>query len=96
MDLGTYGVILWGAPLALPFSSPYTTHTHQRGVQQHPELSVGSNADGVEVRSVGNSPVLQETYLIEAFNLKVIRKFCGEGEEVVDGWRVIFVRHGNV
>lgn len=43
----------------------------QRGVQEHPELSVGSNADGVEVRSVGNSPVLQETYLIEAFNLKV-------------------------
>lgn len=39
-------------------------------MQEHPELSVGSNADGVEVRSVGNSPVLQETYLIEAFNLK--------------------------
>jgi hypothetical protein len=43
----------------------------QRGVREHPELSVGSTTDGIEVRSVGNSPVLQETYLVEAFNLKV-------------------------
>lgn len=49
----------------------YITEIIDRGVQEHPELSVGSNADGIEVRSVGNSPVLQETYLIEAFNLKV-------------------------
>jgi len=49
----------------------YITEIIERGVQEHPELSVGSNADGVEVRSVGNSPVLQDTYLIEAFNLKV-------------------------
>ena len=48
-----------------------TTEIIDRGVQEPPELSVGSNADGIEVRSVGNSPVLQETYLIEAFNLKV-------------------------
>eukprot|EP00624_Nannochloropsis_granulata_P006958 evm.model.NODE_5589_length_28864_cov_20.848082.6 len=48
----------------------YITEIIDRGVQEHPELSVGSNADGIEVRSVGNSPVLQETYLIEAFNLK--------------------------
>lgn len=34
------------------------------------ELSVGSNTDGIEVRSVGNSSVLRETALIEAFNLK--------------------------
>jgi tetratricopeptide repeat protein 30 len=40
-------------------------------VREHPELSVGSNTDGIEVRSVGNSPVLQETFLVEAFNLKV-------------------------
>jgi tetratricopeptide repeat protein 30 len=52
----------------------YITEIIDRGVQEHPELSVGSNADGIEVRSVGNSPVLQETYLIEAFNLKV--RFC--------------------
>jgi hypothetical protein len=34
------------------------------------ELSVGSNTEGIEVRSVGNSAALQETALIEAFNLK--------------------------
>jgi len=42
----------------------------ERGVREHPELSVGSNTDGIEVRSVGNSQVLKETALIEAFNLK--------------------------
>lgn len=40
-------------------------------MREHPELSVGSNTDGIEVRSVGNSSVLQETFLVEAFNLKV-------------------------
>lgn len=42
----------------------------ERGVREHPELSVGSNTDGVEVRSVGNSQTLKDTALIEAFNLK--------------------------
>jgi len=42
----------------------------ERGVREHPELSVGSNTDGIDVRSVGNSSVLQETCLVEAFNLK--------------------------
>eukprot|EP00937_MAST-01D_sp_MAST-1D-sp2_P001215 g1215.t1 len=42
----------------------------ERGVREHPELSVGSNTDGIDVRSVGNSAVLKETALIEAFNLK--------------------------
>eukprot|EP00736_Rhodelphis_marinus_P009329 Rmarinus@m.30146 len=41
-----------------------------RGVREHPELSVGSNTDGIEVRSVGNSLLLKETALVEAFNLK--------------------------
>jgi len=41
-----------------------------RGVKEHPELSVGSNTDGIDVRSVGNSMVLQGTRLVEAFNLK--------------------------
>ena len=40
-------------------------------MREHPELSVGSNTDGIEVRSVGNTPILRETALIEAFNLKV-------------------------
>jgi len=42
----------------------------ERGVREHPELSVGSNADGVDVHSVGNTQVLRDTSLIEAFNLK--------------------------
>lgn len=47
----------------------------ERGVRNHPELSVGSATDGVEVRSVGNTPVLRETALIEAFNLKAAIEF---------------------
>ncbi len=47
----------------------------ERGVREHPELSVGSNVDGVDVRSVGNSQVLRETALIEAFNLKAAIEF---------------------
>jgi len=27
----------------------------ERGVREHPELGVGSNAEGIEVKSVGNS-----------------------------------------
>jgi len=42
----------------------------EKGVREHPELSVGSNTDGIDVRSVGNSTVLRETALVEAFNLK--------------------------
>lgn len=42
----------------------------ERGVREHPELSVGSQTEGVDVRSVGNSMVLEETALVEAFNLK--------------------------
>lgn len=34
------------------------------------ELGIGSNAEGIEVRSVGNTLTLRETALIEAFNLK--------------------------
>lgn len=42
----------------------------EKGVREHPELGVGSNAEGVEVKSVGNTQTLKETALIEAFNLK--------------------------
>lgn len=47
----------------------------ERGVREHPELSVGSNTEQLDVRSVGNSQVLQETALIEAFNLKAAIEF---------------------
>jgi tetratricopeptide repeat protein 30 len=42
----------------------------EKGIREHPELSVGSNTDGFDVRSVGNSQTLKETALVEAFNLK--------------------------
>jgi len=42
----------------------------EKGIKEHPELSVGMATEGIEVRSVGNSQVLHETYLVEAFNLK--------------------------
>uniref|UniRef100_A0A8C9TFG4 Tetratricopeptide repeat protein 30 n=1 Tax=Scleropages formosus TaxID=113540 RepID=A0A8C9TFG4_SCLFO len=41
-----------------------------RGIRDHPELSVGMTTEGIDVRSVGNTLVLHETALIEAFNLK--------------------------
>ena len=47
----------------------------ERGVREHPELSVGSQTEGIDVRSVGNSLVLKETALIEAFNLKAAIEF---------------------
>lgn len=34
------------------------------------ELSIGMTTEGIDVRSVGNTLVLHETALIEAFNLK--------------------------
>ncbi|TPX62634.1 hypothetical protein PhCBS80983_g00262 [Powellomyces hirtus] len=42
----------------------------EKGIRNHPELSVGMATEGIEVRSVGNSQLLHETYLVEAFNLK--------------------------
>lgn len=53
----------------------YIAEIIEKGVRNHPELSVGSNTDGIEVRSVGNSAILKETCLIEAFNLKATIEF---------------------
>jgi tetratricopeptide repeat protein 30 len=36
-------------------SLKYIAEIIERGVREHPELGVGSNADGIEVKSVGNS-----------------------------------------
>ncbi|RYG52578.1 hypothetical protein EON66_09630 [archaeon] len=44
-------------------------------MRNHPELSVGSATDGVEVRSVGNTQTLRDTALVEAFNLKAAIEF---------------------
>ncbi|KAI9005879.1 hypothetical protein BC832DRAFT_455049 [Gaertneriomyces semiglobifer] len=48
----------------------YIADIIERGIKEHPELGVGMATEGMEVRSVGNSQVLHETYLVEAFNLK--------------------------
>ena len=45
------------------------------GIREHPELGVGSATEGIEVRSVGNTQKLQESFLIEAFNLKAAIEF---------------------
>jgi tetratricopeptide repeat protein 30 len=47
----------------------------EKGVREHPELGVGSNSEGVEVKSVGNTQTLRETAVIEAFNLKAAIEF---------------------
>jgi len=60
----------------------YIADIIDRGIRHHPELSVGSNSEGTEARSVGNSTVLKETALIEAFNLKAAIEYQLQG---VDG-----------
>ncbi|XP_071743684.1 intraflagellar transport protein 70A isoform X2 [Lepeophtheirus salmonis] len=47
----------------------------EKGIREHPELSVGMQTEGIEVRSVGNTLTLHETALIEAFNLKAAIEF---------------------
>ncbi|KAL1493920.1 hypothetical protein ABEB36_009600 [Hypothenemus hampei] len=42
----------------------------EKGIRDHPELSIGMQTEGIEVRSVGNTLTLHETSLTEAFNLK--------------------------
>ncbi|XP_014607849.1 PREDICTED: tetratricopeptide repeat protein 30A isoform X3 [Polistes canadensis] len=42
----------------------------EQGIREHPELGVGMATEGIEVRSVGNTLILHETALTEAFNLK--------------------------
>ncbi|ESL07041.1 hypothetical protein TRSC58_05276 [Trypanosoma rangeli SC58] len=47
----------------------------ERGIHEHPELNIGSNTEGNEARSVGNTQLLKETALVEAFNLKTAIEF---------------------
>lgn len=61
----------------------------EKGIQDHPELNIGSNTDGNEARSVGNTQLLKETALIEAFNLKAaiefeMKNFAGAKEALTD------------
>ncbi|KAK9977606.1 hypothetical protein ABG768_019413 [Culter alburnus] len=48
----------------------YIAEIIERGIREHPELSIGMTTEGIDVRSVGNTLALHETALIEAFNLK--------------------------
>ncbi|XP_013888312.1 intraflagellar transport protein 70A isoform X2 [Austrofundulus limnaeus] len=53
-----------------PQALVYITDIIERGITEHPELSIGLKTEGIDVHSVGNTLVLHETALIEAFNLK--------------------------
>ncbi|XP_074552833.1 intraflagellar transport protein 70A isoform X2 [Halichoeres trimaculatus] len=48
----------------------YIAEIIERGIREHPELSVGMTTEGIDVHSVGNTLVLHQSALIEAFNLK--------------------------
>ncbi|XP_037544378.1 tetratricopeptide repeat protein 30A [Nematolebias whitei] len=53
-----------------PQALNHITEIIERGIREHPELSIGLKTEGIDVHSVGNTLVLHETALIEAFNLK--------------------------
>ncbi|XP_018908538.1 intraflagellar transport protein 70A isoform X2 [Bemisia tabaci] len=61
----------------------------ERGIREHPELSVGMITEGIQMRSVGNTTTLHETALIEAFNLKAaieyhLKNFDSAKEAITD------------
>lgn len=51
-------------------SLKYINEIIEKGVQEYPDLDVGMTTMGLDTRSVGNSLLLQETGLVQAFNLK--------------------------
>nr|XP_046270278.1 tetratricopeptide repeat protein 30A isoform X4 [Scatophagus argus] len=53
-----------------PQALKYIGEIIERGIREHPELSVGMTTEGIDVHSVGNTLILHQTALIEAFNLK--------------------------
>ncbi|XP_016522708.1 intraflagellar transport protein 70A isoform X2 [Poecilia formosa] len=53
-----------------PQAVKYITEVIDRGMSEHPELDVGVKTEGFDVHSVGNTLVLHQSALIEAFNLK--------------------------
>merc|ERR1712125_8248 len=56
----------------------------ERGVRDHPELSVGGYTEGgaLPARSVGNTGALKETALVEAFNLKAAIEYQSKNPEI--------------
>ncbi|TMS14677.1 Tetratricopeptide repeat protein 30A [Larimichthys crocea] len=53
-----------------PQALKYIGEIIERGIKEHPELSIGMTTEGIDIHSVGNTLVLHQTALIEAFNLK--------------------------
>ena len=57
-------------------SLQYLGEIIEKGIRKYPELNVGSATEGrFDVRSVGNSHKLEQTFLIESFNLKAAIEF---------------------
>ncbi|KAJ8325433.1 Tetratricopeptide repeat protein 30A [Batrachochytrium dendrobatidis] len=61
----------------------------EKGIREHPELGVGMATEGIDLRSVGNSQMLHETYLVEVFNLKAaieyhLKNYEGAREALTD------------
>ncbi|XP_037060788.1 tetratricopeptide repeat protein 30A1 [Peromyscus leucopus] len=54
----------------------------EHGIRQHPELGVGMTTEGIDIRSVGNTVVLHQTALVEAFNLKAAIEYQLRNYEV--------------
>ncbi|XP_058231576.1 intraflagellar transport protein 70A isoform X2 [Hemibagrus wyckioides] len=67
----------------------YIREIIDHGIQEHPELGVGMTTEGIEVKSVGNTLVLHESALIEAFNMKAaieyqLKKYNDAQEALTD------------
>ena len=85
-------------PLLSSFSGEFNSNSYyfryiadiiERGIRDHPELSVGMATEGLEVRSVGNSASLHNSALVEAFNLKAaaeynLKNYDGAREAMTD------------
>ncbi|CAF3607143.1 unnamed protein product [Adineta steineri] len=47
----------------------------EKGIKEYPELSIGMQTEGIDITSVGNTNTLQESILVEAFNLRAAIEF---------------------
>lgn len=67
--------LMYSHPFPLTFPYLSTADIIERGIRDHPELSVGMATEGLEVRSVGNTLSLHNSALVEAFNLKAATEY---------------------
>jgi tetratricopeptide repeat protein 30 len=56
-------------------SLKYISEIIDHGIREYPELNVGMATENVELRSVGNTQLLHDSFLTEAFNLKASIEF---------------------